>query len=165
MAAVLKPDVKSFLVSYKEPETQTSSRLRTITDSTIRLFPDRKCEDLNAPGGGVVNSRVGGFNDETHNDKEIGIPKASTIRNSSEVYLKPNTPIAIVYQVAGMSGTQQYICGISAYFVPEENADYQVLTSHTEKKCFAFLTKVIATDSSSQVIYVPVKLNKSESCK
>ena len=76
-------------------------RLRVNTDQVVRLIPGRSCRDWSAPGAGVVNSRALALaNNEDLNDKRIGMPPSDQPNNNSEVYVRPNEPLTIVYSGA-----------------------------------------------------------------
>lgn len=51
-------NLKSFATPYHEPPSPMSSRLRVITNQTVRLVPGSTCIDWKLPGVGMVNSRT-----------------------------------------------------------------------------------------------------------
>ena len=159
LANKLDPSTKTFTVPYIEPDVQTNSRIRVISDTTVKILPNRSCVDWNAPGAGMVSAHSFALgNDKTHNDKVIGIPRAGEIKNSSEVYIKPNEPLVLVYG-------HKTSCLIEASFIPEENTDYQILSDTSSGRCTMELSKVTVDKATNIIIYTPLKLNNAYPCK
>ncbi len=104
----------------------------------------------------VASHAIAFGHDKTHNDQIIGIPRTGEIKNSSEVYIKPNEPLVMIY---GHHTT----CLINASFTPEGNTDYQVLSNTSNGRCSMVLTKVIV-NASNEIIYTPVKLDEVSLC-
>lgn len=139
-------NLKSFTTPYHEPPSPTSSRLRVITNQTVRLVPGSTCIDWKLPGVGMVNSRTFAVaNDRTFNDRMLGIPGSNGVQNSSEVYIEPGKPITLVYAGTSANGRDQ--CFTSVNFVPEAGADYE---SHS-MLCHITVEKIIRTGDSGEI--------------
>lgn len=155
-------NLKAFTVPYQEPEYATSARLRVNTDQIVRLIPGRDCLDWSAPGAGVVNSRaVALANNEDLNDKRIGMPLGDQPDNNSEVYVRPNEPLTIVYQGAG-ARTQ---CMASSYFIPEDNSDYEVSAQLSPVGCYISVGKFDGRGGDGKVIHEPAGAREAKLCK
>lgn len=155
---------KTYSVSYKEPETVKATRLRVITDGNVRLFPGRSCYDWNEPKAGMVASTV--FLslikiDKTYNDRKIGIPRKGELKESSEVYIKPQESLVVVY-----GGTSEP-CLVAGSFVPEDNSDYQILANNKwgSGRCEISLSKITVDQTSGAILDSSVKLNSAGECK
>ena len=154
--------LKTFTVPYQEPEEATSARLRVNTDQVVRLIPGRNCRDWSAPGAGVVNSRALALaNNEDLNDKRIGMPPSDQPNNNSEVYVRPNEPLTIVY--SGASGRLQ--CVASSYFIPEDNSDYEVSALFSPAGCYIAVGKLAGRDVDGKIVHKPAGAREAKSCK
>lgn len=154
--------LKAFTVAYQEPEHATSARLRVNTDQVVRLIPGRNCQDWSAPGAGVVNARAFALaNNEDLNDKRIGMPPSDKPNNNSEVYVRPNEPLTIVY--TGASGRLQ--CMASSYFIPEENSDYEVSAQFSVAGCYITVGKLAGRDDDGKIVHKPAGAREAKSCK
>ncbi|QXI46683.1 MULTISPECIES: hypothetical protein [Pseudomonas] len=139
-------NLKSFTTAYQEPSAATSSRLRVITDQTVRLVPDSTCVDWSVPGAGIVNSRsLAVANNRKFNDRMLGVPGGDRVKNSSEVYIKPGSPIVLVY--AGVPSSRRYQCFTSLYFIPEAGADYEAVTG----LCYIKIAKIVKDEGAGEI--------------
>lgn len=149
--------LKSFTTAYHEPQNPTTSRLRVITDQMVRLVPGSTCINWDLPGTGMVNSRgTGPLNDQTHNDKRLGIAGGEGVKNSAEVYVQPDTPLTVVYSGAD----RRHQCLYSTYFVPEAGADYEA----TSELCTVAIYKIVKHGTTGEVSHEPVKSNQAKVC-
>lgn len=138
--------LKSFTTAYTEPPNPTSSRLRVITNQTVRLVPGSTCIDWALPDVGMVNSRSFAVaNDRTFNDRVLGMPGNNGIKNSSEVYIEPGKPITLVY--AGTPANGRYQCFTSVYFLPEAGADYE----SNSGLCYITIEKITKRKDSAEI--------------
>ncbi|MFL1387360.1 hypothetical protein ACI77F_06755 [Pseudomonas tritici] len=150
--------LKSYTTAYNEPQPATSSRLRVITDQTVRLVPNSQCIDWHLPDSGIVNSRsLAPLNNHKFNDRNLGIPGGSGVQNSAEVYVSPNTPITLVYAGA----TRKYQCITGLYFVPEPGADYE---SRSEP-CGIWISKIVKNGTTGAVSREPVTSYTAKACR
>ncbi|MFK9007433.1 hypothetical protein [Pseudomonas pergaminensis] len=149
--------LKSYTTAYNEPQPATSSRLRVITDQTVRLVPDSQCIDWHLPGAGIVNSRsLAPLNDHTFNDRSLGIPGGDGVQNSSEIYIRPDTPITLVYAGA----TRKYQCVTGVHFVPEAGADYEAKS----EPCGIWISKIVKNSTTGAVSREPVSSHTAKTC-
>ncbi|AZE89551.1 hypothetical protein C4J97_2852 [Pseudomonas orientalis] len=152
-------NLKSFTTAYKEPPNPTSSRLRVITNQTVRLVPGSTCVDWALPGVGMVNSRTFAIaNDRTFNDRMLGIPGGDGVKNSSEVYIEPGKPITLVY--AGTPASGRYQCFTSVHFLPEDGADYE---SNSEL-CYITIEKITKNKGAGEIIRTTVGGREAKVC-
>lgn len=151
--------LKSFATAYHEPPNPTSSRLRVITNQTVRLVPDSTCIDWSLPGVGMVNSRALALaNDRKFNDRVLGMPGGDGAKNSSEVYVYPDKPIILAY--SGVSPNQRYQCFTAVYFIPEAGADYE---SNSEM-CHISVEKIIKSEGSGEISREAVAHSEAKIC-
>ncbi|MBK5411535.1 hypothetical protein JFU58_23750 [Pseudomonas sp. TH34] len=149
--------LKSFTTAYQEPQNPTTSRLRVITDQVVRLIPDTRCVNWDLPGAGAVNSRSSApLNDQTHNDKRLGIAGGEGVKNSAEVYVQPDTPLTVVYS----GTTRRYQCFYGVSFVPEAGADYEA----TSEMCTVAIYKVVKNGATGEVSHEQVKSDRAKVC-
>lgn len=142
-------NLKSYTVPYQEPEHPTSARIRVSTDQVVRLIPGSDCLDWRVPGAGVVNSRaIALANNREHNDKRIGMPPGDQLDNNSEVYVKPNEPITIVYNGAA----HRTECSSRSYFLPQENSDYEISARYSRVGCYIAVSKLVGVGGDGKVI-------------
>lgn len=154
-------NLKAFTSAYQEPESATTSRLRVITDQVVRLVPDRSCIAWDAPGAGVVSSRNAGVANSTLlNDQRIGMPGGKQGGRASEVYVRPNKPITIVYN--GARGTYQ--CATYAYFIPEANSDYEVVAHIPYMSCEIRISKLVKSAGAGEIVREPVLARRAKVC-
>ncbi|MBV4491604.1 hypothetical protein [Pseudomonas oryzicola] len=152
-------NLKSFTTAYHEPSATTSSRLRVITDQTVRLVPNSTCVDWSLPGAGIVNSRsLAVANSRKFNDRILGVPDGDQVENSSEVYIQPGSPIVLVY--AGEPSSRRYQCFTSLYFIPEAGADYEAITG----LCYIKIAKIVKDEGAGEIRRETVVNRKAEIC-
>ncbi|AZF16393.1 hypothetical protein [Pseudomonas sp. R3-18-08] len=152
-------NLKSFTTAYIEPPSPTSSRLRVITNQTVRLVPGSTCVDWELPGVGMVNSRSFAIaNDRTFNDRMLGIPGSDGIKNSSEVYIEPGKPITLVY--AGTPASGRYQCFTSVHFLPEAGADYE----SNSGLCYITIEKITKNEDSGEISRTAVGGREAKVC-
>ena len=152
-------NLKSFTTAYKEPPSPTSSRLRVITNQTVRLVPGSTCIDWALPGVGMVNSRSFAIaNDRTFNDRMLGIPDGDGVKNSSEVYIEPGKPITLVY--AGTPANGRYQCFTSVHFLPEVGADYE----SNSGLCYITIEKITKNKDSGEISRATVGGREAKVC-
>ena len=152
-------NLKSFTTPYHEPPSPTSSRLRVITNQTVRLVPGSTCIDWALPGAGMVNSRTFAVaNDRTFNDRILGIPGRKGGQNSSEVYIEPGKPITLVY--AGTPANGRYQCFTSVHFVPESGTDYE---SNSEL-CHITIEKITGNGESGEITHTTAGGREAKVC-
>lgn len=154
-------NLKAFTSAYQEPESATTTRLRVVTDQVVRLVPDRSCVAWDAPGAGVVSSRNAGVaNSKILNDQRIGMPGGEQVKDASEVYVRSNSPITVVYNGA----RSMYECAVYAYFVPEANSDYEVSAYLPYASCGIRIAKLVKGVGDGEVVREPVLAHQAKLC-
>lgn len=150
-------NLKSFTTAYHEPQPPTTSRLRVTTDQLVRAVPNSTCINWDLPDVGMINSRSSApLNDRTHNDKALGIPGGEGLKNSAEVYIRPDQPLTLVYSGA----SSRYQCVIGIHFVPEAGADYE----STSEFCVIRVSKIVKNATTGQVTREPVTGDRAKVC-
>ena len=119
----MQNDIKGYKKPYVEPTSGERVRVRFTSDGLVRAIPNRDCLDWDVPEGGMVLDRTTvSFNDHSNQNKSLGMPdRAGSEKNGkkiTELYAKANEPLVVDYQ--------HLHCGLTAYFVPEAKADYEV---------------------------------------
>ncbi len=147
--------------SYTEPQSGDTAALRVSTNGTVRLIPDRDCNDWAAPGSGVVVSteHYVGLN-PTLNGKTLGGVAGSAPAGmaSAEVKAAVGKSLTVVFSNEIGDGDMRYICEpFSITFVPQAGQQYQVI-GQQRGDCYISVQSLIDPD-----LRVPTR--RAENCR
>lgn len=112
----------------------------------VRAYPGSSCIDKSIPGNGNVVNPTAGF-EKTLNGQQRGMPISAYSQDkhfrTAEFYAAANQPISLSYirvgtystYVMGYLKTTTYNndqCGRSVQFIPQANADYEIIFDSTQ---------------------------------
>ena len=131
-------ETASFRQPYAEPIGSPSSKVRVVTNGSIRFIPGRACVDWSTAGSGLVASDFyGKEKSPTLNGQKLGMSSAPIPRPgfyNAEVVVRANEPLTVVFnadQADKFMTTRRWCPPMNVAFIPQSGEEYEIVGEMT----------------------------------
>ena len=151
---------------YVEPTSGDTARIRILAptvsfteSSGVVAYPGGKCDAV--AEFGVLGGNLAGLTDTKL--PALGIPKVMPIKPNTSYERRIPAGGKILFKVN--SGKGQSACSVMASFVPEANADYELLMHSTSVNCGINVRKIVVDANGTAFAIKPPDVTYPKTCE